>query len=258
MLLARTVEGGKRRSASRCNSFPTWIIVNLNQQCDGKKPSCSNCAKRNVQTCTYDLEPNQSRVAAYKQKIEQQISSIKKLEEEIQVLKKSPFHSGGVVAQTPVSEPAPSSSNNPSGGVPMRLLLNPAPEPNGVSSGQRSPNTLAPFLSASLPPVQTVNREAELLYYQRNLEIEMRKLQDENRTLRILISLLNSIDDRDTAQNMAKEIHTHGVSDDLLSRAQHLVASQVWSPLLSNLQSQAKLQPQRPPGRTAENSWSVP
>lgn len=144
----------------------------------------------------------------------------------------------------------------------MRLLLNPAPEPNGepngVSSGQRSPNTLAPYLSASLPPVQTANREAELLYYQRNLELEVRKLQDENRTLRTLISLLNSIDDRDTAQNMAKEIHTHGVSDDLLSRAQHLVAMQVWSPSRPKLQNQAKLQPQRPPGRTAEYSWSVP
>ncbi|KAG9657995.1 hypothetical protein KCU64_g4819, partial [Aureobasidium melanogenum] len=228
-------------------------------KCDGKKPSCSNCTKRNVPTCTYDLEPNQSRVAAYKQKIEQQISSIKKLEEEIEVLKKSPFHSGGAVVRTQVSEPTPSSSNNSSGGVPMQLLLNPAPEPNGISSGQMSSsNTLAPYLSAPPPPVQTVNREAELLYYQRNLEIEVRKLQDENRTLRTLISLLNSIDDRDTAQNMAKEIHTHGVSDDLLSRAQHLVASQVWSSSLPNLLNQAKLQAQRPPGRTAENSWSVP
>jgi hypothetical protein len=180
------------------------------------------------------------------------------LEEEIEVLKKSPFHSEGVVVRTPVSEPTPSSSNNPSGGVPMQLLLNPAPEPNGVSSGQRSSNTLAPYLSTSLPPVQTVNREAELLYYQRSLEIEMRKLQDENRTLRTLISLLNSIDDRDMAQNMAKEIHTHGVSDDLLSRAQHLVATQVWSSSLPNLLNQAKSQPQRPHGRIAENSWSVP
>lgn len=209
-------------------------------KCDGGKPSCSNCTKRGVPSCTYDLEPNQSRVAAYKQKIEQQISSIKKLEEEIEVLKSSSFHSGGVVVRNPISEPTPSSSNNPSGGVPMRLLLNPAPEPNGVSSDQRSPNTIAPYLAASLPPVQTVNREAELLYHHRNLEIEMRKLQDENRTLRTLISLLNSIDDRKTAQNMATEIHTHGVSDDLLSRAQHLVASQ------------------RPPGRIAENPWSVP
>lgn len=166
------------------------------------------------------------------------------------------------MVRTPVSEPTPSSSNNSSGGVPMRLLLNPAPEPNGVSSVQRSPNTPAPYLPISLPPIQTVNREAELLYYQHNLEAEMRKLQDENRTLRTLISLLNSIDDRHTAQNMAKEIQTHGVSDDLLSRAQHLVAMQVWRPplpkLLPKLQNQAKLRPQRPPGRTAENSWSMP
>ncbi|CAD0114429.1 unnamed protein product, partial [Aureobasidium uvarum] len=221
------------------------------------KPACSNCTKRGVPACTYDLEPNQSRVAAYKQKIEQQITSIKKLEEEIEVLKKSPLHTGGAT-RTPVPELASTSHNNSSGGVPMRLLLNPAPEPGGLSSGFSSSNALGQYNPASLPTIQMVDREAELLRYQRNLESEMRKLQDENRTLRTLISLLNSIDDRAMAQQMAKEIHTHGVTDDLLSMAQHLVATQVWRTMLPNLQNQAKSQPQRPPGRAAENPWSIP
>jgi predicted Holliday junction resolvase-like endonuclease len=101
-----------------------------------------------------------------------------------------------------------------------------------------------------------INREIELLNYQRNLEAEMRKLQEENRSLRTLISLLNSMEARDQAQKMAQEIFTRGVSDDLLSRAQHLVASQVWEPLLL-LKTQAKA-PQRP-GRAGENpQWSTP
>jgi hypothetical protein len=176
------------------------------------------------------------------------------LEDEIEELKKSPFHSGGVVRES-ASEPAPS-SNKSSGGVPMRLLLNPAPEPGGSSSGESSSNTTGPYNPGSLPSTQMLNREVELLNYQRNLEAEMRKLQDENRTLQALISLLNSMDDREQAQRMAREIHTRGVSDDLLSRAQHLVATQVWRPLLLNLQNQAKA-PQRP-GRAAEDSeWSM-
>ncbi|CAD0085564.1 unnamed protein product, partial [Aureobasidium vineae] len=241
----------RRRKTKVCFLFTEFFDMGLRWQ----KPACSNCTKRGVPACTYDLEPNQSRVAAYKQKIEQQITSIKKLEEEIEVLKKSPLHIGGGLGLT---EPTQSSHNNPSGGVPMRLLLNPAPEPSGTSSGPSSLDTLGPYNPVSLPTLQMVEREAELLRYQRNLEIEMRKLQDENRTLRTLISLLNSIDDRDMAQQMAKEIHTHGVSDDLLSRAQHLVAMQVWRPMLPNLQNQAKSQPQRPPGRAAENPWSIP
>jgi len=223
-------------------------------KCDGRKPACSNCVKRGLDTCFYDLEPNQSRVAAYKQKIEQQLTSIKRLEDEIGELKKSPFNSGGMVRET-ASEPAPSSSNNHSGGVPMRLLLNPAPEP-AASPGRTPSNTTGPFAPGSLPTSQMLNREIELLNHQRNLETEMRKLQDENRTLRTLISLLNSMEDRDQAQKMAQDIFTRGVSDDLLSRAQHLVASQVWRPLLL-LKTQAKA-PQRP-GRAGENpQWSTP
>lgn len=102
-----------------------------------------------------------------------------------------------------------------------------------------------------------LSREAELLNYQRNLEAEMRKLQDENRTLQALIFLLNSMKDREAAQKMAQEIQSRGVSDDLLSRAQHLVATQVWRPLSMNLENQAKA-PQHL-GRSAENSsWSMP
>lgn len=139
----------------------------------------------------------------------------------------------------------------------MRLLLNPAPEPGGPSSGQASTNTLGPYNPGSLPTVQMLNREAELLNYQRNLEAEMRKLQDENRTLQALIFLLNSMKDREEAQRMAQEIQSRGVSDDLLSRAQHLVATQVWRPLSMNLENQA-IAPQQP-GRSAENSsWSMP
>jgi len=139
----------------------------------------------------------------------------------------------------------------------MRLLLNPAPEPGGSSSGHIPTNTLGPFNTASLPTLQTVNREAELLNYQRNLEAEMRKLQDENRTLQALIYLLNSMENRDQAQNMAQEIQSRGVSNDLLSRAQHLVATQVGRSLVVNSENQAKV-PQRP-GRGADNSsWSMP
>ncbi|KAH0286037.1 hypothetical protein M436DRAFT_54903 [Aureobasidium namibiae CBS 147.97] len=226
-------------------------------KCDGKKPACSNCGRRGIKSCVYDLEPNQSRVAAYKQKIEQQLSSIKSLEEEIERLKKSPFHPGSAI-RISASEPAPSSSHNASGGVvPMRLLLNPAPEPGGSASGHNLTNTLGPFNTASLPTLQTVNREAELLNYQRNLEAEMRKLQDENRTLQALIYLLNSMENRDQAQKMAQEIQSRGVSNDLLSRAQHLVATQVGRSSLVNSETQAKL-PQRP-GRGADNSsWSLP
>jgi molecular chaperone GrpE (heat shock protein) len=208
-----------------------------------------------LESCHYDLEPNQSRVAAYKQKIEQQLSSIKRLEDEIQELKKSPFSSGSLVRET-ASEPAPSSSNNSSGGVPMRLLLNPAPEPS-ASPSQTLSNTTGLYVPASHHTTQTFNREAELLNYQRNLEAEMRKLKDENRTLQALISILNSMDDREQAQKMAQEIYTRGVSDDLLSKAQHLMANQVRRPLVLNLQTQAKA-PQRL-GRAAENSqWSTP
>lgn len=203
-----------------------------------------------------DLEPNQSRVAAYKQKIEQQLSSIKSLEDEIEGLKKSSFHSAGV-ARTSASEPTSSSSDNVSGGVPMRLLLNPAPEPGGSSSGQASTNTLGPYNPGPLPTVQMLSREAEFLNYQRNLETEMRKLQDENRTLHALIFLLNSMRDREQAQRMAQEIQSRGVSDDLLSRAQHLVATEVWKPLHMNPENQAKAPQQS--GRAAENStWSKP
>jgi cell division protein FtsB len=206
--------------------------------------------KRGLDSCFYDLEPNQSRVAAYKQKIEQQLSSIKRLEDEIQELKKSPFHSGTVVRET-ASEPAPSSSNNSSGGVPMRLLLNPAPEPS-ASPSQTPSSTTGPYVQASQPTTPMLSREVELLRYQHNLEAEMRKLKDENRTLQALISILNSMDDREQAQQMAQEIYTRGVSDDLLSKAQHLVANQVRKPLVLNLQTQA-IAPQRP-GRAAENS----
>jgi predicted Holliday junction resolvase-like endonuclease len=113
----------------------------------------------------------------------------------------------------------------------MRLLLNPAPEVDGSSAGHTPPNNTGPHNPGPLPTAQTLNREIELLNYQRNLEAEMRKLQDENRTLQALIYLLNSMDDREQAQKMAQEIQRRGVSDDLLSRAQHLVATQVWRPL---------------------------
>lgn len=116
----------------------------------------------------------------------------------------------------------------------MRLLLNPAPESDGSSAGPTPPNTTGPHSSGSFPTAQTPNREIELLNHQRNLEAEMRKLQDENRTLQALIYLLNSMDDREQAQKMAQEIQRRGVSDDLLSRAQHLVATQAWRPLQSN------------------------
>jgi pimeloyl-CoA synthetase len=138
----------------------------------------------------------------------------------------------------------------------MRLLLNPAPEPS-ASPSQTLSNTTGLYVPASHHTTQTFNREAELLNYQRNLEAEMRKLKDENRTLQALISILNSMDDREQAQKMAQEIYTRGVSDDLLSKAQHLMANQVWRPLVLNLQTQAKASQRL--GRAAENSqWSTP
>lgn len=139
----------------------------------------------------------------------------------------------------------------------MRLLLNPAPEPGGSSSGQASTTPLGLYDPVSLPTVRTVNREAELLHYQRNLEAEMRKLQDENRTLQALIYLLNSMENRDQAQKMAQEIQSRGVSDDLLSRAQHLVATQVGKSLVANSEDQAKVSQRS--GRGADHpSWSMP
>ncbi|KEQ92933.1 hypothetical protein AUEXF2481DRAFT_42633 [Aureobasidium subglaciale EXF-2481] len=211
------------------------------RQCDGKKPACSNCAKRNVQNCTYDLEPNQSRVAAYKQKIEQQMSTIRTLEDEISRLKYSPMRPEGM-GRLPVAHTLQSSTSP--GGVPMRDLLNPAPEPNPSSFGYGS-NGPGAAPNPAPPPRDQMSRMRDI---QHNLEIE-------NRSLKELILLLNSVVDREIAQQMAQEINIHGASDDVLSRAQHLVAMQVRRPLLTNLQHEAKGKSQRPPGRSAEKSW---
>jgi hypothetical protein len=101
----------------------------------------------------------------------------------------------------------------------MRLLLNPAPEPNHFPH-QTSTGSRQPAFEQVLPPtIQNASRETELLSQQRNLELE-------NRTLKELILLLNSVDNRKIAQQMAEEINVHGISDNLLARAQHLFALQ--------------------------------
>ncbi|KAI5201133.1 hypothetical protein E4T39_05360 [Aureobasidium subglaciale] len=107
------------------------------------------------------------------------------------------------------------SSSTSSGGVPMRDLLNPAPEPNLSSFGYSSNGPgVAP--DPAPPPRDQISRMRDI---QHNLEME-------NRSLKELILLLNSVVDRNVAQQMAEEINIHGASDDVLSRAQHLVAMQ--------------------------------
>ncbi|KEQ88864.1 hypothetical protein M438DRAFT_93468 [Aureobasidium pullulans EXF-150] len=219
-------------------------------KCDGKKPACSNCTKRGVTACTYDLEPNQSRVAAYKQKIEQQAALIKALEEEIQMLKNPSSRTEATVGASEY-ETFQSSSKH-SGGVPMRFLLNPAPEPNRLSSGHSVDGPGLPAPEPAPPPLaERIRRDAEHLDRVRTLEEEIHLMKQ-------LMSFTNGLDDRDKANQMAREIEVHGISDPLLHEAQHLFASQVRRSPLANLQNKAKAEYQQSPGRAAESSRPIP
>lgn len=202
-------------------------------KCDGQKPVCCNCAKRGRHECVYDLEPNQSRVAGYKQKIDQQKTTIEELQSEVQRLK-------GLSQQpanfdTSLPSPYRSTQNN-GGGVSIQFLMNPAPELHGSSSTDHNPGrqeAVAFDRAESLKRPRT-DREAELLSQQRDLELE-------NRTLKELMLLLSSIEDREVVRQMADEIGHNGVSDDLLVRAQHLLSSQMMRPLDNRTPSSSRL-----------------
>ena len=101
--------------------------------------------------------------------------------------------------------------------------MNPAPEPkrhDAFDQGSSYQGTSLPDRTQSAAETRISRREAELVSNQRALETE-------NRTLRELVLLLNTTEDREVARQMAEEISVRGLSDSLLARAQRLLAAHV-------------------------------
>ena len=126
------------------------------------------------------------------------------------------------------------SSSKYSGGVPMRFLLNPAPEPNRLSSGHSLDGPGLPAPEPVPPPLaERIRRDAEHLDRVRTLEEEIHMMKQ-------LMSFTNGLDDRDKANQMAREIEVHGISDPLLHKSAALdiikafLAVLTWFPYYTN------------------------
>ncbi|GAB7357587.1 hypothetical protein MBLNU459_g0095t1 [Dothideomycetes sp. NU459] len=198
-------------------------------KCDGQRPRCASCARRNILDCQYELESNQtSRIAGYKSKIEQQETMIEQLQSELQRL-----HQSAGPGVPPSTAPVPSAPSA------ARLPRSHTAAAAAAAYRASGPST-APPLANPQGALQNLNaREQEIIAFARSQALErerfgregvlldqQRALQYENLQLKELLLLLTLMEDRALAQRMALKIREDGVTDNLLAQAQALYAGQ--------------------------------